>query len=150
MSKVSFISKGIVRLVAIFALGLGMVAPFALTASPASAASYTATSTDGTVFSASSLQNAQLEAASYNMTQAQTAAPGTVVTFAGITQSACLQAGNKYNGDYTTWNAKGAATSNCSYNPKTPTTIYCYKGAKLVKAVTSASPKCPAGLRAKK
>lgn len=155
MSKVSFISKRIVRPVAILALGLGMVAPFALTASPASATStvYTATSTDDTVFTASSLQDAQVEAASYNMTQAQNAAPGKIVTFDGFSQSVCLQSGEKYNGDFTTWNAKSAlagSTSNCSYNPKTPKTIFCYKGAKLVKAVVAVNPKCPAGYTNKK
>ena len=150
MSKFSLASKRIGRLVAIFALGLGMVAPFALSASPASAAPtvYTATSTDGTVFSASSLQDAQIEAASYNMTQAQNVAPGKVVTFDGFNQSVCLQSGEQYNGDFTTWNAAGAlagGSSNCSYNPKPPKTIFCYKGAKLVKAVVAVNPKCPVG-----
>ncbi len=123
---------------------LAFAAP-AMVSSPAGAATFTATSTDGTVFTAPSLQDAEIEATLNNLFEAQDASSG-IVTFAGFNQSVCMSAGERYNGDYTTW-LGGAATSNCQFNPVTPKTIFCYtKAGKLAKAVIAVDPKCPAGL----
>jgi hypothetical protein len=86
---------------------------------------YTVKATDGTAWTSPTLHYAQIEATMHNMAEAKIANPGKTVTFAGFNRSVCLSGGTKYNHSrgHLTWDANGTATSNCRYNPKTPSTI---------------------------